>query len=216
MPFRFLHPFLSLYGLGMYLYWLLRHYDQVGVLISLMDKDWRSLRILDVGSGEGAIAADPRMKGADITCVDGSARAVSACRKKGLRALRMDVRTVPQKLRKERFDIIWCLDVLEHLPKGEAFNLLSELERMAGRQVVVFLPLGYLPQDREPSGAYDSELVRHRSIWEKQDFLERGYRCRVLWGYHFDIRLYCSSLADCPHPVVRHAMWAVKERENDP
>src|SRR3990170_998709 len=117
MLVRFLHPFFSVYGLGMYCYWRLRHYNQVDALISLMGMDWRVFRILDVGSGGGAIASAPRMRGVDITCVDKSVSAVSACRKKGLRAVRMDIRKIPQRLRKERFDIIWCLDVLEHLPK---------------------------------------------------------------------------------------------------
>lgn len=204
---------LTLYGKAMYLRWLYSHYDHVGRLISLMDSDLKGLRVLDVGSGQGNIASDSRLKGADITCVDSDVSAVKECKKRGLHSVQIDVREIPKRFSKEEFEIVWCLDILEHLEKSEALKLLEDLERICQKKLIVFIPLGYLPQDRDPQGSFDSELVKHRSTWEKKDFLERGYRCQVLKGFHWDIRMYCSSLEDIPYPIVRDAMWAVKEVE---
>ncbi len=209
---RFRRLLFSSYGFGMYLRWWLSGYDHVEELILRMDPGWRRMGILDVGSGPGVIAAEPRMKGVNIICVDASQTAVSECKRQGLKAVLLDVREIPKRFYEGDFDIVWCLDILEHLKKEESFKLLSALEKIAKRQVIVFIPLGYFPQDREPEKVANSKFVKHQSFWEKSDFTKRGYRCRVLRGYHWDIRIYCSSLADCPYPVVCNALWAVKEQ----
>lgn len=202
---------LSLYGRAMYLRWRLSGYDQVARLISLMDEGWRGRRIVDLGSGPGRIASDPRFSGVSITCVDAQREAVEACRALGLSARLADVRDIPKLFAKERVDIAWCLDILEHLEKQEAVKLLMSLERIARLQIVVFLPLGYFPQDRDPAGFEDPDLLRHRSSWKEEDLVRLGYQCQRLAGFHWDIRMYCSSLAEVPYPVVRDAVWAVKK-----
>lgn len=199
------------YGLAMALRWGLSGYDQVAKLISLMVPGWQNLQILDVGSGPGRIASDPRFSGVSITCVDAQREAVEACRALGLSARLADVRDIPNLFAKERVDIAWCLDILEHLEKQEAVRLLMSLERIARLQIVVFLPLGYFPQDRDPAGFEDPDLLRHRSSWKEEDLVRLGYQCQRLAGFHWDIRMYCSSLAEVPYPVVRDAVWAVKK-----
>ena len=201
---------LKLYGLLMYFRWRFSGYDHIGKLIELMPKGWREMKILDAGSGPGVVASDKRVSGVDITCVDASGNAVKACKKLGLKAFKMDVRDIARRFSPGDFDIVWCLDIIEHLKKKDALEFIDKLEKIGSWQVVVFIPLGYLPQDRDPSGSTDLKLVRHRSFWKKEEFIERGYHCQVMHGYHWDIRLYCSSLEDVSYPIVRDAMWAVK------
>lgn len=203
------------YGQTMALRWRISRYDHVGRLISLLVPAWKELRILDVGSGPGKIASDSRLEGVKITCIDAHRDAVEACRALGLEAIFADVRDIPKRFAKASFDIAWCIDVLEHLEREEALRLLSSLSTIARRQIVVFLPLGFFPQDRDPGGFAEPELVKHRSFWEKEDLISLGYRCYPLRGFHWDIRMYCSSLADLPYPVVRDAVWAVKKMSNE-
>lgn len=199
----------NLSGKAMYLRWRYSGYDHIDTLISLMTPEWRKMRILDIGSGPGKIAGDERFRGVDLTCIDQDKDKVEECKSRGLKAMMLDVRDIPDKFSGGRADIIWCLDILEHLGKPESLNLLDGLERIARRQVIVFIPLGYLPQDREP-GKSSSRFVRHRSFWDEEELSRRGYRTEILKGYHWDIRIYCSSLESIPYPVVRDAMWAVK------
>lgn len=69
----------------------------------------------------------------------------------------------------QAFDLVYALDVIEHLerPAGEA--LLSEMARIARRRVVVYTPRGFRPQES------DDPLQVHRSGWWPEDFLSRGF-----------------------------------------
>jgi Methyltransferase domain len=72
-------------------------------------------------------------------------------------------------------DSIFLLDVIEHLDKEEGVKVLKEMERVARRQIVIFTPLGFMPQHME-SGEQDGwglsgiEVQEHRSGWLPEDF----------------------------------------------
>jgi hypothetical protein len=72
------------------------------------------------------------------------------------------------------FDVVLCLDVLEHLPKTDGFRLLSEMERIAQRQVIISTPLGHYEQH----GIDDNPYQVHRSQWSVSEFERRGYIVR--------------------------------------
>jgi hypothetical protein len=82
-------------------------------------------------------------------------------------------------------DTAIAVDVIEHLPKGDGFMLLSEMQRMA-KQAVIFTPLGYMPQDGgkdvDPWGYQGQFWQKHRSGWTPDDF--HGWRCFVDEDFH--------------------------------
>lgn len=84
-----------------------------------------------------------------------------------------DVRYLPFKRR--TFDIILCLQVIEHLPKKEATNLVTHIEALARRQVVITTPIGFLPQK-----ATDNPYDIHISGFTPNEFLYRGYKIKKI------------------------------------
>ncbi len=82
-------------------------------------------------------------------------------------------------------DLVTMIDVIEHFEKDDALELLRQSESVAGRRVALFTPRGHFPQS-----GYDAfelggeELQRHRSSWEPEELVERGYRVIVMEGLH--------------------------------
>jgi hypothetical protein len=72
-------------------------------------------------------------------------------------------------------DTILLIDVLEHLDRASGQQLLDHCIRLARKQIVVFTPLGFLPQEYD-AGCCDSwgmsgaEWQKHRSGWTPEDF----------------------------------------------
>ncbi|MBN2239277.1 MAG: hypothetical protein JW712_05850 [Dehalococcoidales bacterium] len=71
-------------------------------------------------------------------------------------------------------DSIFMLDVLEHIEKEEGQKILESLPRIARKQVVIRVPLGFVEQDytgmKDPWGFEDSESQTHLSGWTPDDF----------------------------------------------
>jgi SAM-dependent methyltransferase len=79
---------------------------------------------------------------------------------------------VPRRATEHDYDVILFGDVIEHLPKDDGRVLLDAAARLAGRLVVVRIPLGdgWRREGRE-------EPDHHRSRWYADDFA--GYPCTV-------------------------------------
>ena len=95
-------------------------------------------------------------------------------------AIAVDWDVALQRFEPGGVDTIFLLDVIEHLEKERAFELLERTVAAANRQVVTFTPLGFLAQEPEDSDAWGfagtGHLQTHRSGWEPSDFDDR-------WGY---------------------------------
>lgn len=71
-------------------------------------------------------------------------------------------------------DVIYMLDVIEHMEKGEGRECL-QLAREKADQVVVFTPLGFHEQsyregDKDAWGMNGTHWQTHRSGWTPEDF----------------------------------------------
>lgn len=105
-------------------------------------------------------------------------------------------------------DVALLIDVLEHFKPADAMRLLLRLEQWVGLGIVVFLPLGNVPQ-----GAYDhNALQRHLSSWKAGDLARLGYDVTVYPKFHGQL----DPAADAawafklirgrkPAPIMRHA-----------
>lgn len=109
-------------------------------------------------------------------------------------------------------DLISMIDVIEHIDKVEGRELLAACERVARRQIVLFTPLGFVPQDYE-SGEQDAwglqgvEWQRHLSGWEPEDF-DGSWRILACKDFH-----RANGKGEPLNPPVG-AMWAIKNLES--
>ncbi len=70
-------------------------------------------------------------------------------------------------------DSIFLLDVIEHMEKDKGIKVLKECERVAREQVIVFTPLGFMPQHDHGNDAWGlsgSIMQEHKSGWYPSDF----------------------------------------------
>ena len=91
----------------------------------------------------------------------------------------MDVRKID--FPPNSFDCVMALDLIEHLPKEDAFKLVDRMESIARRKVIIFVPNGFLAQ-----GTFDGNpLQAHQSSWTAKEMRGRGYRIKGLNGLKF-------------------------------
>ena len=84
--------------------------------------------------------------------------------------------------REKSFDTVLCLNLVEHLKKKEGIMLINEVERIARKQVILYLPVGYLPQPHKDENIF----LEHKSGWIPKEFENIGYNVRGFSGFiHF-------------------------------
>jgi SAM-dependent methyltransferase len=88
--------------------------------------------------------------------------------------LRADALRVREWTRPGEFEVVTCLDFIEHLEKADGERLIADLEELAGRRVIYFTPLGPLWLDLEPGPR------GHHSGWLPEEFISRGYQ---VWSW---------------------------------
>jgi hypothetical protein len=85
----------------------------------------------------------------------------------------------------EPIDTAVSIDVIEHLEKDAGRAMVEEMVRIATRRVVIFTPLGFLPQecgDVDSWGMQGQHWQTHRSGWTPEDF--PGWFCLVDRRFH--------------------------------
>jgi len=89
--------------------------------------------------------------------------------------LKSDALTIVKAISDLSVDSIFLLDVIEHLEKDDGIELIIELKRIVREQIVVFTPLGFMPQHIEPDlrdrwGLSGGGFQEHKSGWLPADF----------------------------------------------
>jgi SAM-dependent methyltransferase len=126
----------------------------------------RPRRVLDVGAGYGKFGYLVREYGGAerVDGIDVRPPRFAAYD----RFIVGDVRSIDDLLPPDStYDLALIVEVVEHLTKPEAFELLERLTRRA-RRVLVTTPLGFRSQDVD-----DMPYERHRSGWYPWDFSRR-------------------------------------------
>lgn len=82
-------------------------------------------------------------------------------------------------------DSITLIDVIEHFEKEIAISVLSQVEQIALKRVIVFTPRGFFKQEEvDHCGLGGESYQRHRSGWEVEDFQALGYNIIVFHQFH--------------------------------
>ena len=83
----------------------------------------------------------------------------------------------------ESYDIVSCIDGLEHMTKEEGIILLEEAKRVCKKRVIIFTQIGYLRN--EPHDAWGisgaDEYQTHKSGWEVSEVESFGYKLVDQW-----------------------------------
>ncbi len=104
-------------------------------------------------------------------------------------------------------DTIFLVDVIEHLNKAETTELLIASESIARRQLVIFTPLGFMPQQhpdgRDAWGLDGGMWQEHKSGWTPDDFDDT-------WDVYASKVFHTSDNVGKPLDVPFGAFWAIK------
>jgi len=104
-------------------------------LVKLFLPKKSTLKILDIGCGTGKLVEELEYKG-DVWGVDRSKLAVAFCRNRGLKNIYQD-RLPELKKVEQKFDVVTCLDVLEHvIDDDKTCDTISRLLKKNGRVII--------------------------------------------------------------------------------
>ena len=182
-------------------------FTHVFILQQCLNKKAKTM--LDVGSGKGKHMKYINKKGEYIaTGVDIYPPCIEHCKLQGIyySLYCCDMRALPFK--EKSFDIILCLNVLEHLDKQDGNLFLQQIGTFASSQIVLDIPVGQWEQ-----GAYDGNPFQvHRSTWYPGDLRKLGFKVRgyapprllvkILWNLPNGLRLIYYSVYVLLSPFV--------------
>ncbi|MCE7698078.1 MAG: class I SAM-dependent methyltransferase [Methanobacterium paludis] len=98
----------------------------------------------------------------------------------------------------DSFDLVICMDVIEHLTKKESLILMENMDMWAKKKVIVYTTNGYVSQDE-----YDSNpLQKHRSGWTVPELRNLGYNIYGMYGWKM-LRGHKSQPRYRPHMAFR-------------
>jgi len=99
-----------------------------------------------------------------------------------------DIRHIGQFYRPKSFDAVIAIDVIEHLTKKVAMQLITDMEKIARKKVILLTPNGFYHQD-----AYDNNPYQvHKSGWSTKELRDLGYRIRGVRGLKYVRGEYAS------------------------
>lgn len=178
----------------------------------LTGRPFESLRILDLGCGEGVYAIEAALHGAQVVALDARTQrmdAGAACAARhGLERVRFvqaDVRGVT-RASFGAFDVVWLLGLLYHLDVPDAFSVLSRVHALCERLLVVdtFVSLTPGAEARWGDGVYHGERLREHADNDPPEVRA----ARVLrsvdnaWSFRFTREALVRLLRDVGFPSV--------------
>lgn len=147
--------------------------------------------ILDLGCGDGTLM-ELLSKGEkwQITGIDIYGKDIETARKRNVyqKLIRGDLlKTISSNSVKSKYDVVFFSQVIEHLTRNQGEKILSEIEKLAKKRIIVGTPRGFMEQPHEFLDGNPHQI--HKSGWSIEDFISRGYRVHgvgflLIWSYH--------------------------------
>lgn len=85
----------------------------------------------------------------------------------------------------DSYDVVICLDVVEHLDYDLALKVLDECKRICRKKAIVFTPIEFKPNHQNEGGAWnlgDNVFQNHLCVVSKNDMQLRGYNVTKQMG----------------------------------
>ena len=172
-------------------------------LLSRLIKKNEIKTILELGCGKGDFAdLINKNQQFDMTGVDIFEPYLKICRekKKYSKLIKRDL-SKGFPFENNSFDVVVCLQTIEHLDKKIGENLFNQVEKIAEKMIIITTPVGECLQEDYDNNAYQ----RHLSGWDPIDFQSRGYKVfgiglKMVYGSHshaqerFNLRKFPLSL----------------------
>lgn len=146
----------------------LRRYKPTPERLQIIQQIPKDSSILDAGTGDGQYLPHLASKGS-VVGLDNSLSRLGRAKRSGFPLVLSGIKRMP--FGEGSFDIVWCSEVIEHLPDLKIFD---ELERVARRLIIATMP--------NPGGPYywwDPTHSLRYSVASLQDFLSE----RSGWRY---------------------------------
>jgi len=144
-----------------------------------------SLRTLDIGVGRGEMLSCMKIWGHNYYGIDISPSTVKFCKKLNLLCEHVDDTEFWLKNHQKQFDIITCLDVLEHIPKENLINFLKAIHNSLNKDGIAIFqvpnlqsPFGYLHHFNDIT--HISGFVEHSL---NQVLLTTGFKKLSFFGF---------------------------------
>ena|SRR6478736_2700396 len=133
--------------------------------------------VLDLGCGHNSPAKFLRNK--YLVGLDGYMPDLEKAKERGTHDEYVcgDVRRIAAAVGQRKFDACIALDVIEHLPKEDGWQMLKSMEAIASKCVVIFTPNGFIPQFSQ-----NGDLQQHLSGWEVNEMAGAGYEVIGMHG----------------------------------
>lgn len=93
--------------------------------------------------------------------------------------IKYDVRNISNIILHDSFEVVYLLDIIEHLTELESISLIHCCKNICTKAVVIETPLGYIPQDLDIQGFGAHSLQTHRCGWNIEDLEPLGFKCIV-------------------------------------
>ena len=136
--------------------------------------------VLDIGCGIGTPVKGLVCKGlTGIDAVDYSKEYPG----KFIVAMLPCLEFVPDK----SYDVIICIDCIEHLTKEDGFELLKHFNRIVRKMIYIFTPAEWDSNESSVNDsdcwAYGNHLNLHKSLWTVADFTSNGYDAQEILAH---------------------------------
>ncbi|HEY4875884.1 MAG TPA: class I SAM-dependent methyltransferase [Puia sp.] len=169
----------------------------------VIDKRARSILDLACGQGKPMILIKLRRKINNAVGVELFEPYVQEAKEQKVhdKYLLQDIRKI--KFPKKSFDVVLASQVLEHMPKKEAWKVLDNMESIAKMQVVISTPIGecYQPVVK------GNKLEEHQSSFLPEDFEKRGYKT-IRYGWRWLLDEHSQGLMyKVTHPLLRKLLY---------
>ena len=145
----------------------------LNIVVASLYRDAES--VLDVGSGKAQpMELINKLKFFFSVGIDLYAPYIKECKRQGIHDDYVigDACFLPFK--RKSFDIVLCLQVVEHLSKSDGLRLIKSVEEIARKQVIISTPASPFRQDEYD----DNPLQTHKSSWVPAEFRALGYKVK--------------------------------------
>lgn len=117
-------------------------------------------------------------------------------------AIKYDVRNVGELFLDNSFDVVYALDIIEHLEKDESLHLIKECKRIAKQAVVIETPKGFVPQNIDIQGFDADHWQTHRCGWEVDELEELGFKCVTRPYKMVDVKRHTEIDVSCDIELI--------------